>query len=234
MKTCIAIQHLSFEHLGSFEHVFENQGYRIRYMKPHQNGLAEAYNADLVVILGGPIGVYETLAYPYINDEIALTKYRLSKHLPILGICLGAQIIALAAGGEVFPGKRGKEIGWHPIHPASNASTEIDDCLFSGGGSMFHWHGDTLSLPDGAQLLASSSLYENQIFALGNNVLGIQCHPELVPDDIENWLIGHACEIAITDSVNVTEIREDTKKYGQELVSRSQYFIASWLQDLKT
>ncbi|MDN5691886.1 MAG: gamma-glutamyl-gamma-aminobutyrate hydrolase family protein, partial [Acinetobacter sp.] len=150
-KTIYAIQHLAFEDLGILEDTFYDLGYRIRYFEAGMDDLKQAFEFEgLVIILGGPIGVYETEDYPFLNDEIAYLKQRLAKNLPTIGICLGAQLIAHALGAKVYAGHQ-KEIGWsqlklnlaqnNPLLPLVN--TEV-----------LHWHGDTFDLPVQAELLA--------------------------------------------------------------------------------
>ena len=111
-KTVYAIQHLAFEDLGSFEDTLYQAGFRVRYFEAGVDDLKQAFEyTGLVIILGGPIGVYETEDYPFLKDEIIHLQQRLEKKLPTFGICLGAQLIAHASGAKVYPGHQ-KEIGW--------------------------------------------------------------------------------------------------------------------------
>jgi len=119
------------------------------------------------VVLGGPIGVYEQQEYPFLTDEIACVRRRLDARRPILGICLGAQLMAAALGARVFPGKNGKEIGWAPLQAGPDAALRRGlprcstlDSLSSIGMGYF-------DLPPNALHLASSELYVNQAFAIG-------------------------------------------------------------------
>lgn len=115
MKTAIAIRHVPFEDASLLEEVLHRSGYRLRYREARMEALddAETRQADLLIILGGPIGVYEEDSYPFLQDEIALARHRLDEKRPMLGICLGAQIMARAAGARVYPSGI-KEIGWSP------------------------------------------------------------------------------------------------------------------------
>lgn len=232
MKSCIAIRHVSFEDLGIFGKPIEDAGYEISYLEAPFDDLSVAEQADLVVFLGGPIGVYEEEAYPYLQQELAVAAHRLAANKPMLGLCLGAQIIARAAGAKVYPGDNGKEIGWYPITLTQAGQESPMAALGQGDRQMLHWHGDTFDLPQGSVLLASSARYENQIFSMGDNVLAFQCHPEADPTQIENWLVGHALEIALTEGTGPLKIREETGTFGQALVARGQLALTRWLQNL--
>src|ERR1700743_576111 len=113
-KTLLAIRHVAFEDLGGFEAPLAEAGYAIRYADMGVDAIAGFGAPDLLVVLGGPIGVYEDDLYPWLKDEIALIAARLKAQKPTLGICLGAQLMARALGARVYPG-RAKEIGWKPL-----------------------------------------------------------------------------------------------------------------------
>lgn len=166
-KTIYAIQHLAFEDLGSLEDLFYQLGFRIRYFEAGVDDLRPALNYDgLTIVLGGPIGVYETKDYPFLIDEIAGLKQRLQANKPTIGICLGAQLIAHALGAKVYAGLQ-KEIGWSKLE-----ITPIDENILAPLEhiKVLHWHGDTFDLPTNATLLASSQLYPHQAFSVGRNI----------------------------------------------------------------
>lgn len=156
---------------------------------------------DGVIVMGGPMGVYETRAHPWIEQELTLLKEALDKGLPVLGVCLGAQLLAAAAGSSVYPGEK-PEVGFGSVkltpegraHPALGVGAGSGDTL-----EVFHWHGDTFDLPRGAALLASSPLYENQAFSLGPTVLGLQFHLEVDQQTLELW-IPHLGDEAVADA----------------------------------
>jgi len=231
-KRCIAIRHINFEDLGSFVSPLEQAGYEIKYLEAATDDLKVAKNADLTVFLGGPISVYEETAYPFIKDELAIAQYRLEQEKPTLGLCLGSQMIARAAGAKVYPGEKGKEIGWQPITLTHQGYHSVIAPLAQDDAQILHWHGDTFNLPDEATLLGSSDLYTNQIYCIKDHVLAFQCHPELDPKKIEYWLIGHAVEIANTPETDVVTLREATQRYGNHLVKRGFQTINNWLQKL--
>ena len=228
-KTCIAIRHILFEDLGHFEDPIRKAGYDIQYREAPVDNFEDAPDADLLVILGGPCSVNEGGLYPYIDQEIAIAKHRIDNALPTLGICLGAQIIAHAAGANVYAGDHGVEIGWAPISFTKEGAQSFLSPLGENGAPIFHWHGDTFDLPKNATLIASSEQYKHQIFSISNNILAFQSHPELDPAKIEYWLIGHACELS-QNGVDRSQIRKDTVNYSAAFKQNSDQSIANWLK----
>lgn len=232
MAQILAIRHVDFEHLSTLEPLLANRGHTVRYVDAGTEAIdaAMADEATLLVMLGGPIGAYEEARYPFLRDELALIERRLKTGRLLLGICLGAQLIARALGASVYPGLK-KEIGWAPLTPtiAGKASplARLVPCEYR----VLHWHGDILDLPHGATGLASTAATPNQAFSVGPSVLGLQFHIEIVPDEIERWLIGHACEIAGTEDVSVNGIRDDTVAYGQPLAACAAQMFADWLDE---
>lgn len=225
-KTVYAIQHLAFEDLGSFEDVFYQQGYRVRYFEAGIDDLKKAFDYEgLVIILGGPIGVYETEDYPFLKDELNFLKQRISQKLPTIGICLGAQLIAHALGANVYAGHQ-KEIGWSKLDIKNTpnnilASLENTDVL--------HWHGDTFDLPEHAELLASSEIYPNQAFQIESHILALQFHLEVAADSLEKWLIGHTNELRQA-GFNIPHLRYENQKYASLLEEKAKIFLQHYLK----
>lgn len=233
MSTAVVIQHVAFEDLGSLRPVLEQRGYEIVY---HQAGvddlsLIEPTQSDLLIVLGGPIGVYEEREYPFIQDELRLLENRLALNLPTLGICLGSQLMARALGAAVYPGGHGKEIGWGGLQLSSAGEAGCLRSLGSRHTAILHWHGDTFDLPEDAVLLASSPLYQNQAFSWGHS-LALQFHPEVTALGLERWFIAHACEIAATDGVTVSQLRADTQLYAPVLAHQASRFWHDWLDSV--
>ena len=195
-KKALVIQHLAFEGLGTLEPALTEAGYSIEIIHAGDLSSSQA-QPELLIILGGPIGVYENSEYPFLNLELDFIQHRLQHQLPILGICLGAQLIARTLGASVFPGNY-KEIGWSKLTNPHNLKTNPIAPLFEGETQVLHWHGDTFDLPEGATRLASSEHYENQAFSIGKHCLGLQFHPEVMELGMEKWFVGHACEISQT------------------------------------
>lgn len=229
-KTIYAIQHLAFEDLGSLEDIFYDFGFRVRYFEAGVDDLTPAFNYEgLTVILGGPIGVYETEDYPFLKDEVEGLKQRLLENKPTIGICLGAQLIAHALGAKVYAGHQ-KEIGWSELEiksldSDSNVLTSLENI------KVLHWHGDTFDLPSNATLLASSTIYPNQAFSIGNNILALQFHLEMIEESFEKWLIGHTCEIRHA-GLSIPQLREDNKLYAKKLESKSREVIQTFLEKI--
>jgi len=224
----IVIQHLAFEDLGSFSAVLRGLGWTWSCLQAGVDDLAPAREAELLIVLGGPIGVYETDTYPFLNDELALLRERLAAQRPTLGICLGAQLMAAALGARVHPGGT-KEIGWSALQltPQGEAS-----CLrHLAGVPVLHWHGDTFTLPAGSTHLASSAVYPHQAFAVGAHALGLQCHVEAQAADFERWLIGHACELA-SAGLDVPALRAAAHAHAPALEAAAARVLRDWLSAL--
>lgn len=227
---CIALRHVAFEDLGIFGPVLEARGYRIDYRQAGVTPLSDAQwtGAELVVVLGGPIGVYEADRYPWLEDEIAGLRSRLRRRLPTLGICLGAQLMAAALGARVYPGPA-KEIGWSGLTLTQEGRRSCVAAL--EGAQVLHWHGDTFDLPEGAVRLASTALTPNQAFALGGHALATQFHAEVDGAAIESWLIGHTCELTQA-GVDVGELRARTMAVRQQAAAAGRLMLELWLEGL--
>ena len=226
-KTVVAIRHVHFEDLGIFDAVLSDAGYAVRYHDLDADSFAtlDPLEPDLLIVLGGPVGVYETEAYPYLAEECAILATRLAAARPTLGICLGAQQIAKALGADVGPMGH-KEIGFGPLR--------LNDAGRVGplreGIPVLHWHGDAFQIPDTAENLASTPLCATQGFSLGHHVLALQFHPEVdVTAGIERWLTGHAAELAGA-GIDPRVLRTDAAQVGPELREAGQKMLAEWLQ----
>ncbi len=232
MAAVTVLRHVAFEDLGILEELFAARGWLVTYVEAPVADWAtvDLLESDLLVILGGPISVYEESSYPFLTPEIAALKRRLDADKPTLGICLGAQLIARALGAAVYPGRE-KEIGWRPLlmTPAGNASLAR---YFSAGETfMFHWHGDTFDLPADAVLLASTDVCTNQAFTWGKGTLAFQCHPEVRAADLEKWYVGHAA-VLISVHLHVRNLRADAARYGAALERQGKRCFNEWLDNL--
>lgn len=229
-RTATVIRHVHFEDLGSIAPVLEARGYHIRYLQAGTDPLdtLDPLAPDLLVVLGGPIGVYETDDYPVIAQETALVARRLAAGRPTLGICLGAQVMAAALGAKVYPGPA-KEIGWAPITLTEAGRNSPLAPLAEDGGMVLHWHGDTFDLPPGAELLASTPLCRHQAYRIGATALAFQFHPEALAARFEEWLIGHAAEIAGA-KLSPSTLRADTARWGESLERRAQRCFGAWME----
>jgi GMP synthase (glutamine-hydrolysing) len=232
MKRAVAIRHVHFEDLGILAPILEAHDYAARYIDAGLDDMAELDEAaaDLLIVLGGPIGAYEEDRYPFLADELALIARRLKSGRPVLGLCLGAQLMARVLGAEVRPGPA-KEIGWGPV--ALTEAGRAGPLRHLGDEPVLHWHGDMFDLPAGAERLASTELCPNQAFAYGPAVLGIQFHPEFAPHGFERWLIGHAVEIAAA-RLSPEILRRESIIYGPAGAARGQLLFQQWLDGLPT
>jgi GMP synthase (glutamine-hydrolysing) len=230
-RTALALRHVHFEDVGAYAEPLEAAGYRLAYRDATAGDIAEvdAAAADLLIVLGGPIGAYQEAEYPFLGGVLRLLGRRLDADRPTLGICLGAQLMARVLGADVAPGPR-PEIGWAPVSltPAGMAgpTRHLADT------ALLHWHGDVAGLPDGAACLAHTASCGNQAFAVGPNLLGLQFHAEVEEAGFERWLVGHAHEVATTDGVSVPRLRDDAARLGPAAVAAGRKCIASWLEGL--
>jgi GMP synthase (glutamine-hydrolysing) len=231
-RSAVALRHIAFEDLGLLAPVMEREGWDVSFCDAAVDDLLHnsIRNANLLVVLGGPIGAYETDAYPFLKSEIALIEYRLSRDLPTLGICLGSQLMAKALGSRVFAGHV-KEIGWGDVELTTEGASSCLNTLQEADAVVLHWHGDSFDLPSGAQRLASNEHYENQAFAYGRNALALQFHLEADPRQLEEWYVGHAVELAAA-KVSVAELRATTSKFANGLASQASRVFTRWLHEI--
>jgi GMP synthase (glutamine-hydrolysing) len=231
MKTAIAIRHLAFEDLGILGPLLNAAGYELSYREAGVDDLRRGAigDPDLLVVLGGPIGIYQDAEYSFITDEIRLLEARLAADRPTLGICLGAQAMAQALGARVYAGPV-KELGWGEVMLTADGRKS---CLQEiQGVAMLHWHGDTFDLPHQAIRLASTELYDNQAFGWQKNGLGLQFHGEVPPAAIEKWLIGHAGEIHATAGLTVQGLRAASTHYAPVAAVAGAAMFTRWLQQI--
>lgn len=172
-------QHVPFEGLGSIEAWISHKGYQICSTAFYQHVAFPDIDAiDFLVVMGGPMSVNDESQYPWLAAEKQFIRQFIETGKPVLGICLGAQLIASALGAKVYANNE-KEIGWWPIKAVvgeSSTSFQFPEIV-----SVFHWHGETFDLPEGAQRIAESYGCRNQAFQFGNSVIGLQFHLETTP-----------------------------------------------------
>ncbi len=196
MSRVLTIQHVLCETLGTIADVLSVQGRAIDVVRtfdgqPLPNGLERA---DGLIVLGGPMGVYEQDRHPFLRDEIRLIEEALRDEKPVLGVCLGSQLLAAALGAKITKGKR-KEIGWYPVR-LTEAGT--NDPLWTGldpAFTAYHWHGDVFDGPPGAVSLASSDLTACQAFRYGRHAYGFLFHMETTRPIIEDMVATFADEL---------------------------------------
>lgn len=174
-------QHVPFENLGAIERWLRAKGYAISqtaFFQPSFS-LPSVDTIDLLIVLGGPMSVNDEAQYPWLVQEKEFIRQAIAAGKPILGICLGAQLMANALGAKVYPNSV-KEIGWFPIM-GQEGESQSDLFQFPPSLEVFHWHGETFDLPPGAELIASSQACQHQAFQIGRSAIGLQCHLETTP-----------------------------------------------------
>ena len=189
------LQHVPFEGLGSIEPWLEAAGYSITHTGFFQtNELPDIGDIDLLVVMGGPMSVNDPL--PWIEQELALIRMAQDKGLPVLGHCLGGQLISRALGGTVTANPV-KEIGWHPVRRTAYAAAADWLRDIPGEPMLFHWHGETFSLPGGAELILENDHCAHQAFVMGNT-LALQCHVEMTAAMVHEWVALYEDELQET------------------------------------
>lgn len=230
MKTAVALRHVHFEDLGILASLLPACGYTFRYLDPAVDDLSSVKpdSCDLLVVLGGPIGAFDHETYPFLTAELTLISQRLADKKPILGICLGAQLMARALGKHV--GTMGvKEIGFSPLSLTPAGERSVLSPL--AGVPVLHWHGDRFEIPDGAQVLAHTPVCPHQAFALEDYALGLQFHLEVTPKNLEHWLVGHACELGQAD-IDPRVLRAQAAEYSGILADAARQTFGGWLARL--
>ena len=228
MKQAIALYHLVFEDLGSLGPALRDAGYEITYRSAvHDLPTLDPKSADLLVICGGPIGVYEEASFPFIKDEKRIIAERLAAGLPTLGICLGGQMMASALGAEVKPGP--KELGFSTL--ALTEAGVKSPLQHLAGVPVLHWHGDTFDIPAGAELLASTDICRNQAFAIGRHALGLQFHPEGDFPALEDWFVAYGGDLA-SAKLTVPQMRAAAEEAVPKLRTAAQKMLSAWLAGL--
>jgi len=225
MTTAVALRHVPFEDLGLIEGVLRKRGIALRYLEAATDDLSPARDADLTVVLGGPISVNDRADYPFLDEEVAIAAARMTADRPTLGLCLGGQIMAAALGARVGPNSA-KEIGWSALDLTDAGEAFMPELK---GVPLLHWHGEVFDLPDGAIPLGSTELTPHQAFVYKKRALGLQCHPEVTARGLEHWFVGHTGEIGATRGIDVASLRAATAKYAPGLEAAGAAFFDRWL-----
>ena len=183
------LQHVAFETPGLLTGVVREKGYSLRTIAVFDDEpLPSTADFDGLIIMGGPMSIHDEDMYPWLRAEKALIAAAIREGKKVLGICLGAQLIATVSGARVYPNPQ-KEIGFWPVQWTEAAGKGDAQEVF------FHWHGETFDLPAGAVLLASTAACVNQAFLLGDKVLGVQFHPEVTPEIIRAMIAHEGHEL---------------------------------------
>lgn len=187
-KTIVTLLHAEFEQPGYISHWAEQNKFELELLNCWQNPVyPDPKEVDRILIMGGPMGVYEAQKYPWMLDEIRFIRSVIDAGKKVLGICLGSQMISAALGAKVYP-NHCHEIGWFKLTWDKAAYDHPLTYGVSSHSKVFHYHGDTFDLPENALLLASSKACKHQAYALGNNVLALQFHMEITHELLEEML----------------------------------------------
>jgi GMP synthase-like glutamine amidotransferase len=181
-------QHVPFEDLGSIEQWFKSKSARITTTKFYEDmNFPELHEIDWLIIMGGPMSANDEQAYPWLQAEKKFIAEAIANGKIVLGVCLGAQLIASALGAKVYQNQN-REIGWFPIEHALQKENTILKNIFPSNIEVFHWHGETFDLPEHAVQLARSKGCDNQAFCIGERVLGLQFHLEVTPATVKSLI----------------------------------------------
>jgi GMP synthase-like glutamine amidotransferase len=182
------LQHVAFEGLGSMESWAKSQGHVLSSTQFYQDeSLPNLENFDFLVVMGGPMNIYEEDKYPWLVNEKKFIEQAIKHDKIVLGICLGSQLIADVLGAKIFPNPE-PETGWFPIELTAAAQASPTFSTLPNPLTVFHWHGDTFELPQGATRMASSAGCQNQAFIYGEKVIGLQFHLESTKLSVQNLI----------------------------------------------
>jgi GMP synthase (glutamine-hydrolysing) len=216
-RTVLVVQHVAFETLGTIEPALRGQGLTPRYLRVHEGDdiPSECGNACGLVVMGGPMGVYERDRLPHLTQEMRLIEAMLAAGRPVLGVCLGSQLLAAVLGARVYPARQ-KEIGWHRVRLSESARRDPLWASAPAEFQAFHWHGDVFDLPNECESLASSDLTACQAFRSGALAYGILFHPEVTESILEGMVNGFADELVRVGG-SPEQIRRGMKEHLPQL-----------------
>ncbi|HET6725699.1 MAG TPA: glutamine amidotransferase [Gammaproteobacteria bacterium] len=226
-RTAAVIRHIAFENSGSFSPTLVDAGFELIHLDASLGRIdvKAAVEADLLLVLGGPIGVNDQNDFPVLRQELDAIAQRLHDTRPTMGICLGGQLVAHALGADVTPGDA--EIGWSPLTLTAAGRESPMQHLDT---PVLHWHNDRFALPANATRLASTSPTANQAFAW-QNTLAMQFHPEVTAASLEPWYIGHHRSVR-HNGLKLDALRADSERHSDDLAARGRRMLEAWLQSV--
>ncbi len=233
MKRALIVRHVPREGAAGYLQPIEAAGYRIDRIDVASADFnsVDLCDPDLLIMMGGPMGVYEADTHPWIPLQIEKLARRLDSDRPTLGVCLGSQMMAAALGARVYPGGQ-TELGFAPV--AINAAGDVSPLRHLIDIPVLHWHSDTFDLPADVELLASTDRYAHQAFRRGPNILALQFHAEMGEDPrFEDWLTHFWADLDTAKQCSIA-LRRDHDAHGPRAVAAGRKMIAEWLAGLKT
>lgn len=224
----VIFQHMTAGGPGTLQAALTAQGFSCQTIYTVYDDISsfDALAADILVVMGGAPGVYQADSYTFLKQEQRILERRLAADKPTIGICLGAQLMAAALGARVFKGPQGPEIGWLDLSLTA-AGVDSPTQVFADK-KILQWHGDTFDLPQSATLLASSVLYENQIFKHGHNTIGFQGHIEVTDHSLAQWFVEDAAMMLRHPGL-LEILRRDTAQYAAHMTNATKIFMNNWL-----
>jgi len=227
----LIIEHLDSEPAGLIGETIAAAGHELHHVRVGDGAIvpADCDGWHGIVVMGGPMSANDS-HLSYIVQEIELLKRAIETDTPVLGICLGSQLLARAAGGDVTPSPL-RELGWYPVIPSAEAAGDpLFAALSAEGMKVFQWHGETFSLPEGAKLLATASDVPNQAFRIGSSQYGLQFHIEVDAPVIDSWIEGGESEREALGRNGVDRIRAESPDNLPEAHRFCRKMVAAWLK----
>lgn len=232
MPPVLALRHVPHEGLGAIADALRHAQLECQLVDLFDSSPRPTFSPDHLaglIVMGGPMNVDQTDEYPFLAEELVWIRQAIDADLPVLGVCLGSQLLAKALGSSVYP-NRIKEIGWYDVQLTAEAAS---DPLFGQCGpieTVFQWHGDTFDLPVGAVQLARGEACENQAFRYGARAYGLQFHIEVTPEIIGQWLgePGNCGELSELDYIDAEAIRRETPSRAPALADLGQRVLGQF------
>ncbi len=222
-KTAAVIVHVLGDRLGKLSMVLNDLGFVVCYYTAGIDPLHTVFYADLLILMGGPISANDELLHPFLREELRLIEQRLKASRPVFGICLGAQLIAKAAGAKIYNNSV-KEQGWAPLHMTFKG---LDSCLtFLNDVNVFHWHSETFTLPHKAELLAFTDDCAIQAFQIDSFGLAVQFHIEIESKSLRS-IVGLGPDQLLSD-----HLRQGMINWEQQFKNHALFCFKNWIESI--
>jgi GMP synthase (glutamine-hydrolysing) len=229
-KRILVVQHAPFETPGILSELLAAAGYETQTVHSAAGDVvpADCEDAAALIVMGGPMGVYEAEEFPYLRDEMRLIERAFARNMPVLGVCLGSQLLAAALGARVTKGAT-KEIGWYPVTLTDEARKDSLWRDVTSPLTCLHWHGDIFELPRAAVSLASSERTACQAFRYGERAYGFLMHAEVTPEIVEGMLEAFAAELK-RENLKPETIRRATSENLPALNGIARTVFSRWVK----